>query len=97
MSKSGAGKRTRTADLLITNQLLYQLSYPGTSDILPESRHIFHEKGRGRPFSLLTDQVSSAFAFAATSLYTFTITIVIYPEKTPDTTPPASWPTTGII
>lgn len=26
---SGAGKRIRTADLLITNQLLYQLSYPG--------------------------------------------------------------------
>ena len=27
--KSGAGERTRTADLLITNQLLYQLSYAG--------------------------------------------------------------------
>ena len=25
--KSGAGGRTRTPDLLITNQLLYQLSY----------------------------------------------------------------------
>ena len=25
----GAGKRARTADLLITNQLLYQLSYAG--------------------------------------------------------------------
>ena len=25
----GAGERTRTADLLITNQLLYQLSYAG--------------------------------------------------------------------
>lgn len=25
----GAGERTRTADLLITNQLLYQLSYTG--------------------------------------------------------------------
>ena len=25
----GAGSRTRTGDLLITNQLLYQLSYPG--------------------------------------------------------------------
>ena len=25
----GAGARTRTADLLITNQLLYQLSYAG--------------------------------------------------------------------
>ena len=27
--KSGAGTRNRTADLLITNQSLYQLSYPG--------------------------------------------------------------------
>ena len=26
---TGAGERTRTADLLITNQLLYQLSYAG--------------------------------------------------------------------
>ncbi len=25
----GAGERTRTVDLLITNQLLYQLSYAG--------------------------------------------------------------------
>lgn len=25
----GAGERTRTSDLLITNQLLYQLSYTG--------------------------------------------------------------------
>ena len=29
---SGAPTRTRTADLLITNQLLYQLSYRGTAD-----------------------------------------------------------------
>ena len=28
--ESGAPTRTRTADLLITNQLLYQLSYRGT-------------------------------------------------------------------
>ena len=27
--KNGADERTRTADLLITNQLLYQLSYVG--------------------------------------------------------------------
>jgi hypothetical protein len=27
----GAGARTRTEDLLITNQLLYQLSYAGTA------------------------------------------------------------------
>ncbi len=29
--KDGAGSRTRTNDLLITNQLLYQLSYTGVS------------------------------------------------------------------
>ncbi len=28
--ENGAPTRTRTADLLITNQLLYQLSYRGT-------------------------------------------------------------------
>ena len=37
--EGGAGRRTRTPDLLITNQLLYQLSYTSTSAteiILPE-------------------------------------------------------------
>jgi hypothetical protein len=28
--ENGAGKRNRTSDLLITNQLLYRLSYSGT-------------------------------------------------------------------
>ncbi len=31
--KNKAGERTRTADLLITNQLLYQLSYAGVLPI----------------------------------------------------------------
>jgi hypothetical protein len=31
---SGAPTRTRTADLLITNQLLYQLSYRGTEMVI---------------------------------------------------------------
>ncbi len=30
--KNGAGTKSRTRDLLITNQLLYQLSYTGTTD-----------------------------------------------------------------
>ena len=30
LCESGAGEWTRTMDLLITNQLLYQLSYTGT-------------------------------------------------------------------
>jgi hypothetical protein len=29
LTKNGAGSRIRTDDLLITNQLLYQLSYAG--------------------------------------------------------------------
>jgi hypothetical protein len=29
--KSGAGTKSRTRDLLITSQLLYQLSYTGTA------------------------------------------------------------------
>ena len=32
----GAGSRNRTRDLLITNQLLYQLSYAGTAKIIAE-------------------------------------------------------------
>ena len=31
LEAGGAGRRTRTPDLLITNQLLYQLSYTGIS------------------------------------------------------------------
>lgn len=31
---NGAGKGIRTLDLLITNQLLYQLSYPGITAML---------------------------------------------------------------
>ena len=30
----GAGKRSRTSDLLITNELLYQLSYSGVYSIV---------------------------------------------------------------
>ncbi len=42
---NGAPTRTRTADLLITNQLLYQLSYRGTPGLIPGSG------GRGKPLS----------------------------------------------
>ena len=35
--ESGAPTRTRTADLLITNQLLYQLSYRGTAGAFTQS------------------------------------------------------------
>ena len=36
--KAGAGSRNRTRDLLITNQLLYHLSYAGTYKIIAD-RH----------------------------------------------------------
>ncbi len=34
LRKIGAGTRNRTTDLLITNQLLYQLSYAGEMTVL---------------------------------------------------------------
>jgi hypothetical protein len=38
MRKNGAGERIRTADRLITNQLLYQLSYASIASKLDPSR-----------------------------------------------------------
>ena len=35
---SGAGEKSRTPDLRITNALLYQLSYAGVADGRPEGR-----------------------------------------------------------
>ena len=40
-TSSGAGERTRTPDLLITNQLLYQLSYTSISQCLNNISHLF--------------------------------------------------------
>jgi hypothetical protein len=42
-AKAGAGSRIRTDDLLITNQLLYQLSYAGAASY--ESRFTEFIKG----------------------------------------------------
>jgi hypothetical protein len=41
----GAGTRNRTAGLLITNQLLYRLSYPGMMGALFERNSRFFSKG----------------------------------------------------
>ena len=38
VEKLGAGERSRTSDLLITNQLLYQLSYAGMQIKMPTGR-----------------------------------------------------------
>ena len=40
LEKNGAGEWTRTPDLLITNQLLYQLSYAGPAGTLNLSMHV---------------------------------------------------------
>jgi hypothetical protein len=53
---AGAPGRTRTADPLITNQLLYQLSYKGTRGVITASRpevqisiaRIHHVSRKGR-------------------------------------------------
>ena len=45
----GAGDRTRTDDLLITNQLLYQLSYAGLTLEKPLSYHVVVFASRPRP------------------------------------------------
>ena len=39
---NGAGDRNRTDDLLITNQLLYQLSYTGSEPV--SIRFLYREK-----------------------------------------------------
>ena len=44
--KSGAGGRIRTPDLLITNQLLYQLSYTSVEIGLPASYPLYAPKRR---------------------------------------------------
>ena len=46
--ENGARKRSRTADLLITNQLLYQLSYPGVRRAInANDRGLSSPAGRG--------------------------------------------------
>ena len=57
----GAPTRTRTADLLITNQLLYQLSYRGTSASLNKHCEISKIKNK---FLLSLSFYSSLFALA---------------------------------
>ena len=41
LPKNGAGDGTRTRDLLITNQLLYQLSYTSTFVVLSRTQIVF--------------------------------------------------------
>ena len=45
-SINGAGGRIRTPDLLITNQLLYQLSYTSVEIVLPASYPLYAPKRR---------------------------------------------------
>ena len=41
--KNGANEGTRTPDLLITNQLLYRLSYIGTLRIISAKEYTMHQ------------------------------------------------------
>ena len=54
--EGGAGGRIRTPDLLITNQLLYQLSYtsgnPATVNIIPEGRRFVNRESDIYGFSI---------------------------------------------
>ena len=50
--KRGAGRRTRTPDLLITNQLLYRLSYTGIS-----TEHAYYT-GKGSNCQVLFSEFS---------------------------------------
>ena len=47
LKKCGAGERIRTADLLITNQLLYQLSYAGFFDF----SRVWYKFSNANPFT----------------------------------------------
>ena len=54
---TGAGNRNRTHDLLITNQLLYQLSYAG----------------KAADYNASTDKKRSARRHLLTEVYIFTV------------------------
>ena len=59
--RDGAGNRNRTRDLLITNQLLYQLSYAGGTEILlddPQARATARRIA-GRRFAAINGGASS--------------------------------------
>lgn len=70
---SGAGKRSRTSDLRITNALLYQLSYTGNQKIFPcgttphEGAHFIGkiQKNASRPKkrNYLSDSAASKIGF----------------------------------
>ena len=57
----GAGNRTRTYDLLITNQLLYQLSYASTSvtKVIIHTGHLIVKSFHGSFLSLTPTDYST--------------------------------------
>ena len=65
ISKDKAGRRIRTDDLLITNQLLYQLSYAGNNARKVARRRASHKRGpfhtRDRTSTVRGSAVSSVF------------------------------------
>ena len=71
LGKYGAPTRTRTADLLITNQLLYQLSYRGTDASLAKA-----ETGCNTPF----EKILNYFVVRANSRTEAIPTAMIYSD-----------------
>jgi hypothetical protein len=70
--KIGAGDGTRTRDLLITNQLLYQLSYAGRQQrILPRRGSVAARTGRLAPMDRCTSTPHVARGTWQRSLYEF--------------------------
>ncbi len=62
--ENGAGRRIRTDDLLITNQLLYQLSYAGNN-----ARSLAHRPSRDkRAATYIRDRISTDSGSAVSSV-----------------------------
>ena len=62
LEKYGAGEWTRTIDLLITNQLLYQLSYAGKARSLDHEKTGYHDARIAPGGSVLPDKRQSVWA-----------------------------------
>ena len=79
--KNGAGGRTRTPDLLITNQLLYQLSYTSTPfGALSSAWIIYHEiSSSSRGFCKKIELLGKFFL----EVYISTYTIYNYSRREP--------------
>ena len=65
---TGAGRRIRTDDLLITNQLLYQLSYAGNN-----ARSVAQRSARHKPRAIHIRERTSTLSGSAVSSRLITV------------------------